>query len=159
MRGYVVPGLILAAAAGLLVWGGDLLGLDLEYVALLGVALGGAAGLVPDRSPLLRAGGLLTGAVIAWIGYAVRAAVLPDTSGGRAVAAVGVVVLCTFIAFMAAGRVPLWSMLIGVAAIVGAYEEIYTAAPARFMSTSPTATTAVLLAAAFGFLATILLGS
>lgn len=158
MRGYI-PGLVLAAAAGLLVWGGDLLGLDLEYVALLGAALGGAVGLVPDRSPLLRAGGLLTGAIVAWIGYGVRAAILPDTSGGRAVAAVSIVLLSVLIAFLASGRLPLWTMLIGIAAVIGAYEESYTEAPAEFLTTSPSAMTTVLLTASLGFLATTLFGS
>lgn len=159
MRGYVWPGLILAVATGLLVWGGDALGLELEHVALLGAALGGALGLVPDRSPLARAGGFLIGALAAWIGYAVRAAWLPDSSSGRAVAAMLVVVVAMFAAFLAAGRLPLWAMLLGAAGVVGAYEDPYTAAPAEFLSTSPTALTTVLMAAALGFLATIVLGT
>lgn len=157
MRAYVVPGVFLAAATGLLVWGGELLGLDLQHLALLGAAIGGAAGLVPDRSPALRAGGLLVGAVAGWLGYALRAATLPDSSGGRAVAAMTVVVICVFAVFLAAGRLPLWAMLLGVAASVGAYEDPYTAAPAQFLATSPTALTTVLLAAALGFLATVAL--
>lgn len=159
MRRYFLPGLFLAVATGLLVWGGDWLGLDLEHVALLGAALGGAAGVVPDRSPLERVAGLLSGAVLAWIGYALRAAWLPDTSAGRGVAAMLVVLACLLVAFLASGRLPLWSFLIGAAAVVGAYEVPYTAAPPEFVQTSPTALTTVLLAAAFGFLATVFLGN
>lgn len=159
MRGYFLPGLFLAVATGLLVWGGDWLGLELEHVALLGAALGGATGVVPDRAPWERAAGLLSGAVLAWIGYALRAAWLPDTSGGRGVAAMLVVLACLLIAFLTSGRLPLWSFLIGAAAVVGAYEVAYTAAPPEFVETSPTALTTVLLAAAFGFLATVFLGN
>jgi hypothetical protein len=55
--------------------------------------------------------------------------------------------------------VPLWSALVGVAALVGAYEEAYSASPSEFLSTSPTAATTVLLAAAFGFVAAALLAA
>ena len=50
-------------------------------------------------------------------------------------------------------------MLVGVAAIVGAYEDTYTNAPSQFLHESPTAATNVLLAAAFGYLATAFLGA
>ncbi|TDC45569.1 hypothetical protein E1212_28695 [Jiangella ureilytica] len=159
MRGYFLPGLFLAVATGVLVWGGEWLGLELQHVALLGAALGGATGVVPDRAPWERAAGLLSGAVLAWIGYALRAAWLPDTSAGRGVAAMLVVLACLLIAFLTSGRLPLWSFLMGAAAVVGAYEVAYTAAPPEFVETSPTALTTVLLAAAFGFLATVFLGN
>lgn len=159
MRGYFLPGLFLAVATGVLVWGGEWLGLELEHVALLGAALGGATGVVPDRAPWERAAGLLSGALLAWLGYALRAAWLPDTSAGRGVAAMIVVLACLLIAFLTSGRLPLWSFLIGAAAVVGAYEVAYTAAPPEFFQTSPSALTTVLLAAAFGFLATVFLGN
>lgn len=159
MRGYFLPGVFLAVATGVLVFGGDWLGLELEHVALLGAALGGATGVVPDRQPWERAAGLLAGAVLAWLGYALRAAWLPDTSAGRGVAAMLVVLACLLIAFLTSGRLPLWSFLIGAAAVVGSYEVAYTAAPPEFVETSPTALTTVLLAAAFGFLATVFLGN
>ncbi|WP_157987562.1 hypothetical protein [Jiangella endophytica] len=159
MRGYFLPGVFLAVATGVLVFGGDWLGLELEHVALLGAALGGATGVVPDRAPWERAAGLLAGAVLAWLGYALRAAWLPDTSAGRGVAAMLVVLACLLIAFLTSGRLPLWSFLIGAAAVVGSYEVAYTAAPPEFVETSPTALTTVLLAAAFGFLATVFLGN
>ncbi|WP_157574407.1 hypothetical protein [Jiangella muralis] len=159
MRGYFLPGVFLAVATGVLVFGGDWLGLELEHVALLGAALGGATGVVPDRQPWERASGLLAGALLAWLGYALRAAWLPDTSAGRGVAAMIVVLACLLIAFLTSGRLPLWSFLIGAAAVVGSYEVAYTAAPPEFVETSPTALTTVLLAAAFGFLATVFLGN
>ena len=79
---------------------------------------------------------------------------LPDSSNGRAVAAFLVVALCALACAFSQGRLPLWSALLGTAAIVGAYEEIYTNAPSQFISESPEAGTTVLLATAFGYLAT-----
>ena len=51
----------------------------------------------------------------------------------------------------------MWSGLLGAAAIVGAYESVYTNAPSQFLTESPAAATTVLLAVALGFLATNLL--
>lgn len=156
MRRSLIAGLVLAVFAALIIGLGELLGLDLQPVALLGAALGGVLGLVPHRFPLGKLGGFVLGFVIAWIGYALRAAVLPDAPGGRAVAVLVVVALVAVACAISADRVPMWSALLGTAAIAGAYEEIYTNAPSQFLKESPTAATAVLLAAALGYLATTL---
>ena len=159
MTKNVVGGLVLAVMAALVVGLGEFLGLDLQHVALLGAALGGVIGLVPDRAPWERIVGFAVGFVFAWIGFAVRAAVLPDSSGGRAVAAFLVLAASAWWSSAATlTRLPLWSMLVGAAAIVGAYEETYTNAPSQFVHESPTAATTVLLAAALGYLATAFLG-
>lgn len=156
MRRSLIAGLVLAVFAALIIGLGELFGLDLQPVALLGAALGGVLGLVPHRFPLGKLGGFVLGFVIAWIGYALRAAVLPDAPGGRAVAVLVVVALVAVACAISADRVPMWSALLGTAAIAGAYEEIYTNAPSQFLKESPTAATAVLLAAALGYLATTL---
>jgi hypothetical protein len=161
MRNNVIGGFVLAVVAALIVGLGQVLGMDLQHVALIGAALGGVLGLVPDRSPGERIGGFLVGFVVAWAGFAVRAAVLPDSASGRAVAAFLVIAACLVIAAAMGAtpvRLPLWSMLVGVAAIVGAYEETYTNAPSQFLSESPTAATTVLLAVSLGYLATSVLG-
>ena len=156
MRRSLIAGLVLAVFAALIIGLGELFGLDLQPVALLGAALGGVLGLVPHRFPLGKLGGFVLGFVIAWIGYALRAAVLPDAPGGRAVAVFVVVALIAGACAISADRVPMWSALLGAAAIAGAYEEIYTNAPSQFLKESPTAATTVLLAAALGYLATTL---
>jgi hypothetical protein len=145
--------LALCAAFVLLIGGGS----DLEHVALLGVALGGVVGLVPHNPPLGKLGGFFLGFVLAWIAFGVRAALLPDTTMGRAVAAFIVVLLCGIAAALSAGRVPLWSALLGVAAMVGAYELPFTDSPPQFMVTSPPAATTVLFAAGFGFIVATLI--
>ncbi len=158
MRSTMIAGAALAVFAALVVGLGGLLGLDLDHVALLGAALGGVIGLAPDRTPFARVGGFLVGVSVGWAGFVLRAALLPDSGAGRAVAAFLVIALCLAVSAATLTRLPLWSMLVGVAAVVGAYEETYTLAPSQLPSESPTAVTTVLLAAALGFLATALLG-
>jgi hypothetical protein len=145
--------LALCAAFVVLLGGGS----DLEHVALLGAALGGVIGLVPYDPPLGKLGGFFLGFFLAWIAYGVRAALLPDTAAGRAVAAFLVILVCGLVAAVTAGKVPLWSALVGAAAIVGSYELPFTDSPPQFMVTSPPAATTVLLAAGFGYIVTTLI--
>ncbi|MGN8244498.1 hypothetical protein ACTHAM_001401 [Cellulomonas soli] len=158
MTRHVLAGIALAALAALTVLLSGLLGPEVQGVALLGAALGGALGLVPDRSPGARVGGFVAGFVAAWLGYGLRAAVLPDSPGGRAVAVLVVVLVCLAIAVGTRGRLPLWSTLLGAAAMAGSYEYPYAADPSGFLTTSPVSATAVLVTAAAGFVATSLLG-
>jgi hypothetical protein len=154
MRKTLLVGLVLTVAAVLVVFVSAGLDLELEPVALLGVALGGVIALVPDRTPFMRLAGFAGGVVAAWIGYLLRAAVLPDSSGGRAVVVALVIVLATAIAALSLGRIALWSTLLGAAAFAGAYEYTYAAAPPEVASTSVSAATALFLTVAVGFLAT-----
>jgi hypothetical protein len=152
----MLVGSVLTLAAMGVVFVSAWLDLELESVALLGVALGAVVALVPDRSPLMRLAGFAGGFVAAWIGYLVRAAMLPDSTGGRAVAVGLVVVLAFAIAALAMGRIPLWSTLLGAGAFAGAFEYTYAAAPPEVATTSVSAATALLLTAAAGYLATAL---
>lgn len=146
----LLAGFVLAlCAAGVLMIGG---GSELEHVALLGAALGGVIGLVPNDPPLGKLGGFALGFAVAWIAFAVRAAVLPDSTVGRAVAAFFVVLICGAVAAVSVGKVPLWSSLVGAATMVGAYETSYSNSPSTFLTTSPQAATTVLLAAAVGYI-------
>ncbi|WP_460770272.1 hypothetical protein [Mariniluteicoccus flavus] len=125
-------------------------------MALVGAALGGVLGLVPSEHQLGRFLGFAAGFLLAWAGFAVRAAALPDSTTGRAIACLGVLLLLAVVAGVSGGRIPLWSMLLGAAAIAAAYETTYTGAPARFLIDSPQAATTVLVAASVGVLATTL---
>jgi hypothetical protein len=153
----LVTGLCLAVFAAVIIGLSNLLGLDLEHVALVGAALGGVLGLVPHRPAWGKPVGFLAGFLLAWLGFALRAAWLPDSSGGRAVAAFLVVALIAVVAALSGGRLPLWSGLVGAASIVGSYESVYTSAPSQFLSDSPAAATTVLLAVGLGYLATSIL--
>lgn len=158
MRRYILAGLVLAVLTTLLVVLSDALGLDTEGVALLGGALGGALGLVPDRSPAQRAGAFVVGFLAAWLGYALRAAVLPDATAGRAIAVLVVLIVCLGVGAATRGRLPLWATLLGAAAMAGAYETTYAADPTAFLSSSAATATSILVAAGAGFVATSLLG-
>jgi hypothetical protein len=153
MRRTLITGGLLAVFAALLAQFGGALGLDEVRSALLGAALGAVLGLVPGvDSPLSRAVGFVVGFVLAWIGYALRAGVLPDTGAGRAVAAFLVLVVLTGICAATLGWLTLWSGLLGVGALAGAYEFAFGIDPTAFTSESVTAATTVLLAASVGFL-------
>jgi hypothetical protein len=153
VRRTLVAGVVLAVAAVVVVLVSSALDLELESVALLGGALGAVVALVPDRTPWVRLGGFVGGFVAAWIGYAVRAALLPDSAGGRAVAVGLVVLLCVGLTAATMNRLPLWSTLLGTAALTGAYEFTYAAAPPEMASTSLSTATTLLLNVAVGFLA------
>jgi hypothetical protein len=152
MRKTIVAGVVLALAVAVVVLLSSALHLDLESAALLGGALGAVVALVPDRSPLGRLLGFAGGFVIVWISYALRAAVLPDTAAGQAVAIGLVVLLCVALTVATRGRLPMWSTLLGAAALTGAYEYTYVAAPPEMASTSLIAATALLFNVAIGFL-------
>ena len=158
MRRTAIGGAILAVIAFLLVLFGDALDLELERVALTGAALGAVVALVPDRPPLFRAIGFAAGFVIGIAGYALRAGLLPDTSFGRAVAALVVLLVLMGIAVATGTRVPLWSLLVGAAAMSAAYETTFMTTPSAFPYEGPTAATQIALAAGVGYLAASFLG-
>lgn len=157
MRKTLLVGLVLVVAAVMVVLLSAAFDLELEPAALLGVALGAVVALVPDRTPLMRLAGFMGGLVAAWVGYLLRAGVLPDSAGGRAVAVGLVIALAVGVAAAGFGRIPLWSCLLGVAALAGAYEHTYAAAPPEVTSSSVTSVTTLLLTFAIGFLASAFL--
>jgi hypothetical protein len=157
MRRTMLVGAVLAVVAFLVVIVSNWLDLELDSVAMVGIALGAVVALVPDRSPLMRLAGFAAGIVLGWIGFVVRAGLLPDTATGRALTIGLVVLLCTAVAAATAARVPLWSTLVGAAAMSGAYEYTFAAAQPEVMTTSVTALTALVLTSAVGFLLVALL--
>lgn len=152
MHRTILAGLMLVLATGLTVWVGERLDLEVESVALLGIASGAIVALVPDATLARRLSGYLLGFVAAFVGYLVRAALTPDTASGRAVAASLIVLLCVGVVAISVGRLPLWSALLGGASLAGAYEFAYAQAPTRVLDTSVSSATALLLCVAVGFL-------
>ena len=153
MRKDLYVGLSLALAGLLLVLVGNWLDLELSALALLGVAAGAVVALVPDRSAALRVGGFAAGFAISWVGYFIRAALMPDTETGRAVYVAIVLLLAMAAALVAFARLPLWSVLLGVATFAGAYEQVYVNAPPLITTTSVSTATTLLLTTAVGFMA------
>ncbi|PVG83662.1 hypothetical protein DDE18_04875 [Nocardioides gansuensis] len=153
MRTLVTAGAMVALAIVMLILVGAALDLNVDSAALTGAALGAVIALVPDRSTTARLGGFVVGLAAAWIGYVGRAGVLPDTSTGRALTAGLVVLIAVGVCAATWGRLPLWSALVGVAAMTGTYESAYSAAPSLVVDTSVTGATTALFTAAVGFLA------
>jgi len=155
----VLVGIVLAVASAAVPLLGDGLGWDLDGVLLLGAGVGGALGLVPHRTPLGKLGGFLIGVLAAAIGYALRAAVLPDNTPARALALLLVIAVAVGLVLLTFGRAPLWSALLGVGALAGAYEVSFTDSPGSLVTTLPVAATSMLLMVAVGFAATVLFAS
>jgi hypothetical protein len=153
MRRELLFGGCLALGSALLILASDWFDLELEAVALFGAVMGAVTAMVPSGSAVFRLVGFLAGFVIAWLGFIVRAAALPDVAAGRAVAAAVIVLLCTGLALVSGRRLQLWSVLLGAAAFTGAYEFTYSAAPPEILSTSVSTATALLLSAGVGWLA------
>lgn len=156
MRTTLLTGLALVLGGVVVILLGSSLDLELESTALMGAALGAVVALVPDRTPVVRIVSFLGGLVIAWVGYFVRAGLLPDTSTGRAAALVVVVVLCVALVAASLNRLPLWAVLLGAAAMAGGYEASYAVAPSEVLDTSISAVTTIVLTVAAGFLAAAL---
>lgn len=153
MRKDLYVGLSLAVAGTLLVLVGNWLDLELSPMALLGVASGAVVALVPDRSAALRLVGFVAGFAISWVGYLMRALLMPDTETGVAVY-VGIVLLVAMAAALVAfARLPLWSVLLGVATYAGAYEQIFLDDKPLAATTSVSTATTLLLTTAVGFMA------
>jgi len=159
MRRTLLGGLLLVAAVFFTVLVGGWLDLELDAVAVLGVAAGAVVALVPDATVGRRLAGFALGVVAAVLGYYVRAALTPDTSMGRAVFAALVVALCVVVAAASVGRLPLWSALLGAATFAGSFESTYSSAPPRVVELSIGALTTLALCVAVGFVAAGLAGS
>jgi hypothetical protein len=151
MRKTLLVGVVLALAAVVAVVLGDLFDLELESVILFGIALGAVVALVPDGSLAKRGAGFAAGVVVALCGYFLRAGVMPDSTSGRAVEIAVVVLLCTAFAVASRGHLALWSTLLGAAAMAGAYEFTYDAAPPEIVSTSVSTLTSLFITVAIGF--------
>jgi hypothetical protein len=158
MRRLMLIGVLLALAAAAAVGLSAVLDLELESVALLGAAMGAVLALVPDKTLLSRVSGFGAGFVFAWIGYVLRAALLPDATSGRAVAVALVVFACVAVAAISSERIPVWATLLGSGAFAGAYEFTYTVAPPEVASTSVSAATTMVFNVALGLFAGVLAG-
>jgi hypothetical protein len=135
MKRTLFGGFALALAAFVAVYIGDALNLGLPN-PLLGVALGGVLALAPGGQKLGRLAGFLIGVLLALVGYGINAQFMPASSSGVAVTAVLTLALATGAAALSFGRMPLWSVLLGVGGFVGAYDYIYNDKPYDFLNSS-----------------------
>lgn len=151
MKRTLIGGLALALIAAAAVYLGDALNLGLP-TPMLGVAAGGVLALAPGLHKLGRLGGFLVGVILALVGYGISAQFLPASSGGVAAQAVITLVLATAAAAVSFGRMPLWSVLLGVATYVGAYDYTYNDKPYDFLSSAPATLGTLLVTFGLGYL-------
>jgi hypothetical protein len=69
------------------------------------------------------------------------------------------VLILTGVAAATVNRLPLWAMLLGAGAFIGAYETMYTTSPTTYVDDSFSVGSALLLGLAVGFAVTSLLGA
>jgi hypothetical protein len=157
MRASMFTGALLTIAVVLVIAVSSALGLQIEQYALAGVLGGAVIGLVADRSPWARLLAFVVGFVAAWVGFVLRAALLPDTDGGRAVAAVITLVICLVAVAIGRGtRLPMWATFVGVMLFSAGYEAGFVAAEPEVATTSMDAATSLLMAVAVGYVVAVL---
>jgi hypothetical protein len=144
-------GAVLAVAVAVVIGVSSVMDLQIEPYALAGVLAGGVVGLINEGSAFARLAAFAIGFVASWIGFVLRAAVLPDSEGGRVVAALIALAICLVAVAISRTRLPLVAMLVGVALLAAAYETDFVAAEAEVVDTSLNAATALLVAVAVGF--------
>jgi len=149
-----VEGLVLIVAGIVVVALDQLLNLGLGSI-LFGLAIGGVLGLVSqaDGGPVGRMLGFILGIVVAMVGFILQALVLNGSFVGQVLTVAVLLGLITIVCALTAGRVPLWSALLGLALITGAYGSYFAAAPQNILTEMFQYTTVALVPAAFGFLA------
>lgn len=158
MKRLLTAGAALAALASLLIVFGQAIGLDQPAYSLFGLAVGGSLASLPANRVWRPVAGFTLGFAAAWLAYALRAGALPDTHTGHAVASVAALIVVTLVATLIRSQVMFSCALLGIAALVGAYETTFGASPDHFTAQSVEAATTVLLATALGYLGTTLAG-
>jgi hypothetical protein len=151
MKRTVFGGLLLSLMAVITVVFGDALELGLPN-PLLGLSVGAVLALVPGGHKLGRLVGFLLGGAFAFIGYGFNAQFMPSASIGVAVTAALTIGLATLAAALSFGRMPLWSLLLGIAGFTGAYDYTYSDKPYDFLNSSVATPIGMLVAFGFGYL-------
>ncbi len=143
----LLRGVAVAGVTALVVALPTVLGLASPWPVLL---VAGVAFARPARPSTAAA--LLVGAAAWWLSMALRAGVLPDATWSEIVAAVVAVSIVVLTALVSSDRIPMFAGLAGIAAFAGLYEPVFAAAPTEFLSASPLAFGAVVVATGLGIL-------
>jgi hypothetical protein len=151
MKRTLFSGLALALASVAAVYIGDALNLGLPN-PYLGIAVGGVLALAPGGHKLGRLAGFLLGMLAALVGYAVSAGFMPQSNSGESVVAFLIIALATVISLLGFGRMPLWSVLLGVAGFAGAYDWVFEDNVPEFLTTAPRTLGTFLVVFGLGYL-------
>ena len=146
-----ISGLLVIVAGFIAILLDSLVGLGLGSV-LLGIAVGGILGLSSDGSPIGRLGAFVVGFVVALVGYLVRILFLNDSVAGQMLYILLVVGLVTLVSALTRNRLPFVAGLLGVVAVVGAYEFAFVSAPQNVQTELFEYSARVLVPVALGYL-------
>ena len=144
----LLRGVVVAGVAALAIAVPSVIGLSSPWPVMLAAAVAFAR---PTRPGI--AGAFLAGAAAWWFAMALRAGVLPDAVWSEVVAATLAIGVCVLAAMVSSERLPLFASIAGIAAFAGLYEPAFAEAPTQFLSASPLAFGAVVVATGLGFLA------
>lgn len=157
MAKVFVQGGVLALAGIIALALSDVMGLNLGSI-VFGLSLGGILGLISQGGPVGRTLAFLVGVVVAIVQYLIRVLFLNDSLMGNVALILLGLVIITVVCGLTSGKLPLWSALLGVALVTGAYETSFVDAPQNVQVELFTHTTMALVPAALGFLAMVFVG-
>jgi len=154
MRRVFLFGVTCAVLALVVMYLGDSLGLPIQNV-LSGIAIGGALGLIRTHSPLARISAFVIGLVVGIIFFLLRAALLPGSWLGNAIAVVAVILVMTLISGLTGDRLPLWAMFMAAALFAASYGTNYDATQWLIFQQLPSTAVGLLFTASAGFVVAI----
>jgi hypothetical protein len=150
MKRTVFGGLALCLAAAFAVYLGDALDLGLPN-PLLGISIGGVLALAPGLHRVARLVGFIIGGGLALVGYGLNAQFMPQNSAGISLTAIFTIGLGTAAAALSFGRIPLWSVLLGIAGFTGAYDYTYSDKPYDFLNSAVASPVGMLVVFGIGY--------
>jgi hypothetical protein len=151
MKKIVVGGLLLIVVTALALLLGSALDIPLGGILFTG-GIGVVLGIIKQGGPVARIVGFVIGFLLAWVAFGLQAALLPQTVGSQIVAAVIVLAIVTAIAALSRDKVPFWSLLLGTATMVGAYQTAFELTPQNFLTESVSSAGGALFGVALGLI-------
>lgn len=155
MRRVFMFGVACAAMAFIVMAFAQSLALPIQNV-LSGLAMGAALGLIRTHSPLARISAFLVGLVVGIVFFLLRAALLPGTWLGNAIAVVVVILVMTLISGLTSDRLPLWAMFMAAALFAASYGVNFEATEWLILQQLPATAAGLLFSVAAGFVVALL---
>ncbi len=142
-----LSGAIVALVAAVLAVVGSSIGITTLWPLLLAAAIGLATA---SGSTIGRLAAFVSGAVLGAVVFAIQAGFLPQSTAATLALVVLGVALVTGVGIISSGHLPMWAGLAGYAAFNGLYAPIFADTPTQFLAQAPVTLAALLLSAAFG---------
>jgi hypothetical protein len=140
-------GAVVAFVAAVLAVVGSSIGITTLWPMLLAAAIGLATA---SGSTVGRVASFSIGVVLAAVVFAIQAGFLPQSTSATLMLVVLGVALVTGIGIVSGGHLPMWAGLAGYAAFNGLYAPVFADTPTQFLSQAPRALAVLLLSAAVG---------